>query len=106
MPNKTRCAASVGEEKKGESKVTNARGGESNHNFALAWDIGIFNNGAYLGESPLYDAAAQIVLAAGIAGLEWGGNWKTFQDRPHYQIKSPHTTKQIRPLFESGHVYI
>jgi peptidoglycan L-alanyl-D-glutamate endopeptidase CwlK len=28
-------------------KVTNARGGASNHNFGVAWDIGIFQNGQY-----------------------------------------------------------
>ncbi|MNF07556.1 hypothetical protein D3C80_2077580 [compost metagenome] len=20
-------------------------------------------------------------------GLEWGGNWKTFKDEPHYQLR-------------------
>ena len=28
-------------------KVTKARGGQSNHNFGIAWDIGIFENGKY-----------------------------------------------------------
>ena len=54
-------------------RVTNARGGQSNHNFGIAWDIGIFTpNGAYLPESPLYNQAAQAGFAAGIMGLEWG----------------------------------
>ena len=26
-------------------KVTNARGGQSNHNFGIAWDGGVFENG-------------------------------------------------------------
>jgi peptidoglycan L-alanyl-D-glutamate endopeptidase CwlK len=40
-------------------RVTNARGGQSNHNFGIAWDIAIFTqNGSYLPESPLYDQAA------------------------------------------------
>ncbi|MFP5246637.1 MAG: M15 family metallopeptidase, partial [Thermoanaerobaculia bacterium] len=66
-------------------KVTNARGGQSNHNFGIAWDIGIFVDGKYLGDSPLYKRAAQIGLAATI-GVEWGGNWISFQDKPHYQL--------------------
>jgi len=31
-----------------ENKVTNARGGQSNHNFGMAWDIGLFENGKYI----------------------------------------------------------
>jgi peptidoglycan LD-endopeptidase CwlK len=29
-------------------KVTNAQGGQSNHNFGIAWDVGIFVNGRYI----------------------------------------------------------
>lgn len=89
-------------------RVTNARGGQSNHNFGIAWDIGIFsNNGAYLGESPIYNQAGPIVLAAGIAGLEWGGNWTGFVDRPHYQLATPGLSlSQVRERFESGQPYI
>ncbi len=35
-------------------RVTNARGGYSNHNFGIAWDIGLFRGGKYLEDSPLY----------------------------------------------------
>jgi len=28
-------------------KVTNARGGQSNHNFGIAWDVGLFEEGKY-----------------------------------------------------------
>jgi len=90
-----------------EPKVTNARGGQSNHNFGIAWDIGIFSSdGRYLGESPLYKKAGQAALAAGIANLEWGGNWKTFVDQPHYQHATGLTVTQIRTKFESGKAYI
>lgn len=38
--------------------ITNARGGQSNHNFGIAWDVGIFSaSGAYLGNSPKYAQA-------------------------------------------------
>lgn len=66
------------------NKVTNARGGYSNHNFGIAFDIGIFNGSKYLDESPLYKAVAVIGIQL---GLEWGGNWKTIQDEPHYQLR-------------------
>lgn len=84
-------------------KVTNARGGQSNHNFGLACDIGIFAaNGAYLGESPLYARAGQIAVAEHIAHLEWGGNWTGFQDQPHYQHRTGLNVSQVRQKFESG----
>jgi peptidoglycan L-alanyl-D-glutamate endopeptidase CwlK len=87
-------------------RVTNARGGQSNHNFGIAWDIGIFQNGVYLGESPEYNRAAQAGLAAGIIGLEWGGNWTGFVDRPHYQLATGLSLAEVRRRFERGEPYI
>jgi peptidoglycan L-alanyl-D-glutamate endopeptidase CwlK len=88
--------------------VTKATGGKSNHNFGIAWDIGIFaQNGAYLGESPLYNQAGPVALAAGIVGLEWGGNWTSFTDQPHYQLATPGLSlSQVQQRFESGQSYI
>jgi len=83
--------------------VTNARGGQSNHNFGIAWDIGIFDaNGKYLGNSPLYAKAGQVVMSTGIANLEWGGNWTTFKDQPHYQFTTALSISQVRARFEAG----
>ncbi|MEP6602820.1 MAG: M15 family metallopeptidase [Spartobacteria bacterium] len=65
-------------------KVTNARGGFSNHNFGIAFDIGVFEGTKYLDESPKYKAVG--VLGMDL-GLEWGGNWKTIQDEPHFQLR-------------------
>jgi peptidoglycan L-alanyl-D-glutamate endopeptidase CwlK len=36
--------------------VTNARGGYSNHNFGIAFDIGVWEGGNYLEKSPKYKA--------------------------------------------------
>jgi peptidoglycan L-alanyl-D-glutamate endopeptidase CwlK len=83
--------------------VTKARGGQSNHNFGLACDIGIFSDaGAYLPESPLYAKAGKVATVAGIENLEWGGNWKSFQDKPHYQYFTGLTVSQVRAKFEAG----
>src|SRR5437868_4470206 len=65
-------------------KVTNARAGYSNHNFGIAFDIGVFEGSRYIDESPKYRAVG--VLGADL-GLEWGGNWKTIQDEPHFQLR-------------------
>jgi peptidoglycan L-alanyl-D-glutamate endopeptidase CwlK len=66
------------------SIVTNARGGFSNHNFGIAFDIGVFEGTKYLDESPKYKAVG--ALGTDI-GLEWGGNWKSIQDEPHFQLR-------------------
>lgn len=64
--------------------VTNARGGYSNHNFGIAFDIGVFSGNRYLQESPLYKAVGALGMEL---GLEWGGNWKTIVDQPHFQLR-------------------
>ena len=64
--------------------VTNARAGFSNHNFGIAFDIGIFEGTKYLDESPTYKAIG--ILGMDL-GLEWGGNWKTIVDQPHFQLR-------------------
>jgi peptidoglycan L-alanyl-D-glutamate endopeptidase CwlK len=65
-------------------KVTNARGGFSNHNFGLAFDIGVFEGSSYRDESPKYKAVGALGMDL---GLEWGGNWKSIQDEPHFQLR-------------------
>jgi peptidoglycan L-alanyl-D-glutamate endopeptidase CwlK len=56
------------------AKVTNARGGQSWHNFGVAWEIGIFHQrGNYLGSSSLYRELGEVGEEI---GLEWGGRWR------------------------------
>jgi peptidoglycan L-alanyl-D-glutamate endopeptidase CwlK len=64
--------------------VTNARGGFSNHNFGIAFDVGVFDGSSYVPESPLYKAVGALGTEL---GLEWGGNWKTIKDEPHFQLR-------------------
>jgi peptidoglycan L-alanyl-D-glutamate endopeptidase CwlK len=65
-------------------RVTNARGGYSNHNFGIAFDVGVFSGNRYLPDSPKYRAVG--VLGTEL-GLEWGGNWTTLVDLPHFQLR-------------------
>jgi peptidoglycan L-alanyl-D-glutamate endopeptidase CwlK len=65
-------------------KVTNAKGGQSNHNFGIAFDIGVFEGAKYLDDSPKYKTVG--ILGAEL-GLEWGGNWKSIVDQPHFQLR-------------------
>jgi peptidoglycan LD-endopeptidase CwlK len=66
--------------------ITNARGGQSNHNFGIAWDIGVFANGTYVENDLPYRSFAAIALPL-MKTIEWGGNWISFKDYPHYQLK-------------------
>lgn len=100
------------------TRVTNARGGESNHNFGLAWDIGIWVDGFYDGKrtprdkalerkaADQYQSAASTILDLGIVGLEWGGHWTSFKDFPHYQLAGGLTVPQVRQRFERGEPYL
>lgn len=79
--------------------VTNARAGSSWHNHGVAFDIGVFDGEKYVPESPLYKAVAAI--GKGL-GLEWGGDWKTISDEPHYQITKGRSLAEARDLHDQG----
>ena len=78
------------------SKVTNAKAGQSFHNWRLAFDfvpvkdgkaewndIELFNKCGHIGES---------------VGLEWGGRFKRLKDLPHFQYTCGHDIT----YFQSG----
>lgn len=65
-------------------KVTNAKGGYSNHNFGIAFDIGVFSGNRYLGDAPQYKAVGALGMEL---GLEWGGSWTSIADQPHFQLR-------------------
>ena len=85
------------------SKVTNARGGYSNHNFGIACDFGVFSKAAYLDESDPR-MAEKVHRACAVHaednGLAWGGTWESFQDTPHYEISTLLTLEQKRARFQ------
>jgi peptidoglycan LD-endopeptidase CwlK len=80
--------------------ITKAKGGQSNHNFGVAWDIGIFtSNGGYLSDGKEYDNAGKL---GATTLVEWGGEWKTFVDKPHYQLRLHKSVDVLRAEFEAG----
>lgn len=90
--------------------VTNARGGSSNHNFGIAFDVGIFNSGVYNEgrtgkEDKQYSDLAALIKTKLPGRLEWGGDWKSIVDKPHYQLSTGKTVAQCRALLESGKAY-
>jgi peptidoglycan L-alanyl-D-glutamate endopeptidase CwlK len=86
--------------------VTQAKGGQSNHNFGIAWDIGIFHEGTYSTDDAEYVQIAPLVMPS-LPELEWGGNWIHSKDHPHYQHKSVSADLDVvRNDFEAGMVYV
>lgn len=63
--------------------VTYLRGGESYHNTGKAFDIAIVGKDGQIDwESPDFNKAGRIGESL---GLTWGGSWKKFVDKPHFQ---------------------
>jgi len=65
--------------------VTNAKGGESYHNYGLAFDAAPLNSDLSINwnDPTLY---AKMGIIGQSVGLEWGGRFKTIVDRPHFQF--------------------
>lgn len=73
-------------------KVTNARGGQSMHNYRLAFDCVPLRDG-----KPVWGTTgANLLLWMRVGnigegvGLEWAGRWKTFREYPHFQFTGGH----------------
>jgi len=74
-----------------EKIVTKAPGGCSYHNYGLAIDVAEVRKGRIIWNLDWN----KVVPIAKKYGFEWGGNWKKFKDRPHFQITFGYTTKQL-----------
>lgn len=86
------------------SIVTNAKGGYSYHNFGLAVDFALLlPNGSSVSWDMNRDYNGnnikdwiEVVEEAEKLGFEWGGDWITFKDYPHFQMVFGLTLTQLR----------
>ncbi len=62
--------------------VTNARGGDSYHNWGLAFDAAPFEQGKMLTDVAKFK---QMGALGEQAGLKWGGTFRAIVDYPHFQ---------------------
>jgi RHS repeat-associated protein len=68
--------------------VTNAQGGQSNHNWGLALDVvPIGDNGT--GKANWNADWGAIGVLGKSVGFSWGGDFKSFIDRPHFELVWP-----------------
>jgi len=96
-------------------KVTNARAGQSFHNYGRAIDIVLLvdrdKNGTF--ESASWETNVdfdgdgradwmEVVAIFKRYGWEWGGDWK-FTDMPHFQRTNGTTIAQMQKLYPHGY---
>lgn len=84
-------------------KVTNAKGGQSIHNYGLAFDIVILfdkdGNGTF--ETASWDQDkyfSKVVSFFKKNGYTWGGDWTSFKDNPHFQKDFGYTWRTLIDL--------
>jgi len=63
--------------------ITNAKGGQSYHNYGKAIDVVIMTNGQPDWSKPI---TPDIAAYGKQQGFEWGGDWNTLKDYPHFQM--------------------
>lgn len=93
-------------------KVTNAKGGQSIHNYGLAVDIVLIIDG----KTASWDTKAdwdndkkadwmECVEIFKANGWDWGGDWKTFKDLPHFEKKG-HTWRNLSAKLRDKNNYV
>ena len=98
-------------------KVTNAKGGQSIHNYGLAFDIVMLydNDGDENFEEASWsqirdfdkDSIAdwkEVTNYFKSKGWEWGGDWKSFKDAPHFQMDFGFSWQQLKAKVDTGDV--
>jgi peptidoglycan L-alanyl-D-glutamate endopeptidase CwlK len=79
--------------------VTNARAGYSWHNHGVALDVTVFEQGKPVWESIKYKSVGAIGKRL---GFEWGGDFTSFSDEPHFQMMNGKTLAEARALHDAG----
>ena len=94
--------------------VTNARGGDSLHNYGLACDFVLDGMPEKPGVQWSWDTKAdfkangrgdwmQMGEIAESCSLEWGGRWKRMPDLPHIQNTYGLTLNELKEIYRAGH---
>lgn len=91
--------------------VTNAKAGQSIHNYGLAFDIALIIDGKEASWNTVKDWDGdgvsdwmECVKIAKEEGWEWGGDWKTFKDEPHFQYDYGYSWQQLQAKWNAGDI--
>lgn len=80
--------------------VTNAKAGQSLHNYGLAVDIYVVEGQKIV--SHTHPKAKRLVQLMKAQKLEWGGDWVNFQDYPHFQLTGGIKLATFQQLYRTG----
>ncbi|QGZ15859.1 M15 family metallopeptidase [Elizabethkingia phage TCUEAP1] len=96
-------------------KVTDAKGGQSVHNYGFAVDFVLIIDGKTAAWDIVKDFNRdgksdwlQVAEVFKRGGWEWGGDWKSFKDYPHFQKKGFGNWRelQLKKRDASGYIII
>ena len=89
--------------------VTNAKAGQSIHNYGLAIDFALIIDGQETSWNMVKDFDkddiadwTEVVTVFKANGWEWGGDWKSFKDNPHVEKGFGYTWKQLLAIYKAG----
>lgn len=85
-----------------DEKVSNSKAGQSYHNYGLALDFMLQIN-----NKDSWNVDKNWILVANVFkkhGFDWGGDWKSFKDYPHVEMRLGYNWKQLLALKEAGKV--
>lgn len=89
-------------------KVTNAKGGQSIHNYGLAFDFCLVDGKTTIWDTNKdYDGDKhpdwmEVVAYFKSLGYVWGGDFKSITDKPHFEKTFGHTWQQLLAIKKSG----
>jgi peptidoglycan LD-endopeptidase CwlK len=80
--------------------VTNSPAGFSYHNYGIGADLVFLVNGTWnWGETNPWQELGDLGKSL---GLEWGGDFKGFVDRPHFQLPIKMSLLDLKKIYETG----
>lgn len=89
-------------------KVTNAKAGQSIHNYGLAFDFCLVDGGKTIWDTAKdFDKDKQpdwmeVVKVFKDAGYTWGGDFRSIYDAPHFEKTFGHTWQQLLEIKKAG----
>jgi len=89
-------------------KVTNAKAGQSMHNYGLAFDFCLVQGGKTIWDTAKDfdgDKVAdwmEVVKLFKDNGYKWGGDFRSISDKPHFEKTFGRTWQQLLELKKSG----
>ncbi len=76
--------------------MTNAKPGDSNHNYGLAIDFVLSNAEGTQANWTVNDKWKRAASIAKELGFSWGGDWRSFKDYPHLEMTGGLSTAELK----------